>query len=137
MCIRFELGFYKLLFLNNNRYFEKFWFEILKNDAHNGDWKQYTTEVHPRFGHRIIAGSMIVKFNSKKDVQAEGIFHLPKVHWLTNPNNSLHVHVDTSWSCCHKALRWTETLNTGIENPNEPGPSTPKVYHQQLPHVDS
>ena len=30
LCIRFELGFYKLLFPNNNRYFENFWFEILK-----------------------------------------------------------------------------------------------------------
>lgn len=100
LCIHFESGFYKLLFPNNNRYFEKFWFEILKNDVHNGDWKQYTTEVHPRFGHRITAGSMIVKFNSKNDVQAEGIFHPLEVLWLTNPNNSLLVHVDPSRSCC-------------------------------------
>ena len=80
---------------------------------------------------------MIVKLNSKNDVQAEGIFHQPEVHWLTNPNNSLHVHVDPSWSCWHKALRWIETLNTGIENPNEPGQSTLEVYHQQLPCVES
>ena len=46
---------------------------------------------------------MIVKFNSKNDVQPEGIFHLPEVHWLTNPNDSLNVHVDPSWSCCQKA----------------------------------
>jgi len=39
LCIHFEPGFYKLFFPNNNRYFEKFWFEILKNDAHDGDWK--------------------------------------------------------------------------------------------------
>ena len=80
---------------------------------------------------------MIVKFNSKNDVQAERIFHPPEVHWLTNLNNSLHVHVDPSWSYYLKALKWTETLNTGIQNPNDSGPSTPKVYHQQLPHVDS
>ena len=80
---------------------------------------------------------MIVKFDSKNDVQAEGIFHPPEVHWLTNPNNSLYVHVDPSWSCCQKVLRWTETLNTRIENPNELGPSTPEVYHQQLPYVDA
>ena len=73
---------------------KKIWFEILKNDAHNGDWKQYTTAVHPRFGHRITAGSMIVKFNSKNDVQTEEIFHPPEVHWLTNPNNSPHEHVE-------------------------------------------
>ena len=89
---------------------KNFGFEILKNDAHNGDWKQYTTVVHLRFGHKITAGSMIVKLNSKNDVQAEGIFHPPEVHWLTYLNNSLHVHVDPSWSCCQKALRWIETF---------------------------
>ena len=30
LCIHFEPGFYKLVFPNNNRYFENFWFEILK-----------------------------------------------------------------------------------------------------------
>ena len=42
----------------------------------------------------IIAGSMIVKLNSKNNVQAKGIFHPLEVHWLANPNNSLYVHVD-------------------------------------------
>ena len=137
MCIHFEPGFYKLLFPNNNRYFENFWFEILKNDAHDGDWKRYTIEAHPRFGHRITIRSIVVKFNSKYDFQAKGIFHPPEVHWLTNPNYSLHVHVDSSWSCCQKPPKWTETLNIGIQNPNDSGPSTPEVYHQQLPHVDA
>ena len=47
------------------------------------------------------------------------------------------MHVDPSWLCCQKALKWTETLNTRIQNQNESGPSTPKVYHQQLPYVDA
>ena len=100
LCFHFELGFYKLSFPNNNNYFEKFWFEILKNDAYNGNWKQYITTVHPRFGHKITTRSMIIKLNSKNDVQAEGIFHSPKVYWLTNSNNSLHMHVDPFWLCC-------------------------------------
>ena len=59
LLIHFEPRFYKLLFPNNNKYFENLWSEILKNDAHNGDWKQYTTAVHPRFGHKIAARAMI------------------------------------------------------------------------------
>ena len=36
-----------------------------------------------------------------------------------------------------ESTRWTETLNTRIENLNESGPSIPEVYHQQLPHVEA
>ena len=85
LCTHFEPAFYKLLFLNNNKHFEKFWFEILENNAYNGDWKQYTTIVHPRFGYKITTGSMIVKFNLKSDVQVKGIFHPPKVYYQQVP----------------------------------------------------
>ena len=33
------------------------------NDAHNRNWKEYSITDHPRFGHKITAGSMIVKLN--------------------------------------------------------------------------
>ena len=46
LCLYFEPGFYRLVFPNENRYFQKFWFEILKNDAHNGDWKKYPITNH-------------------------------------------------------------------------------------------
>ena len=39
---------------------------------------------------------MIVKLNLKNDIHAEGIFHPLEVHWLTNPDDSLHVHIDLS-----------------------------------------
>ena len=96
LCVHFEPRFYKLLIPNENKYFQKFWFEILKNDAHNGNWNQYPTIDHPRFGHKITVGSMIVKLNEKHDIQVEGMFHPPEVHWLTNPDDSLHVHMDPS-----------------------------------------
>ena len=74
LCVHFEPRFYKLLIPNENKYFQKFWFEILKNDAHNGNWNQYPTIDHPRFGHKITAGSMIVKLNEKHDIQVDESF---------------------------------------------------------------
>ena len=35
---------------------------------------------------------MIVKLN----IHAEGIFHLPEVHWLTNLDDYFHVDIDSS-----------------------------------------
>ena len=31
----------------------EFWLEILKNDAHEGEWIQYPKVEHPRFGCKI------------------------------------------------------------------------------------
>ena len=56
----------------------------------------YPITEHPRFGHKITIGSMIAKFNSKRDIQAKGIFHPPEIHWLTNLDDSLHLHIDTT-----------------------------------------
>ena len=39
---------------------------------------------------------MIAKLNSKKDIQVEGISHPPEIYWLTNPDDSLHLHMDTT-----------------------------------------
>ena len=77
----------------------------MKNDAHNGDWKKYPITEHPRFGHKITTGSMIDKLNSKKDIHVEGIFHPPEIRWLTNPNESLHLHMDTTWACFKMLLQ--------------------------------
>ena len=68
LCLHFEPKFYRFIFPHENRYFQKFWFEILKNDAYNGDWKKYPLIVHPRFGHKITIGCLIAKLNSKNDI---------------------------------------------------------------------
>ena len=80
LCLHFELEFYRFIFPRVNRYFQKIWFEILKNDAHNGDWKKYPITVHPRFGHKTTTGCLIAKLNSKNDIQAEEIFHPLEIH---------------------------------------------------------
>ena len=80
LCLHFELEFYRFIFPRVNRYFQKIWFEILKNDAHNGDWKKYPITVHPRFGHKTTTGCLIAKLNSKNDIQAEEIFHPLEMH---------------------------------------------------------
>ena len=56
------------------------------------------------------------------------------MHWVTNPNDTLHSHMDTSWVSCYQALTKTESLNKGILS--ETIPSTPKVYRQQWPYED-
>ena len=134
LCLHFEPRFYRLDFPHENIYFQKFWYEILKNDAHNGDWKKYPITEHPRFGLKITTWSMIAKLNSKKEIWAKGILHPPEIHWLTNPNDSLHLHMDTTWACCQNALTKTKSLNMGILS--ETGPSTPKAYKQQWPAED-
>jgi len=106
----------------------------LKNDAHNGDWKKYPITEHSRFGHKITTGSMIAKLNSKKEIRVEGIFHPPKIHWLTNLNDSIHLHMDTIWACCLNTLTKRKSLNMGTLS--ETGPSTPEAYKQQWPDED-
>ena len=70
-----------------------------------GDWKKYLVTKYPRFGHKITTGCIIVKLNSKKDIRAKGIFHLSEMHWVTNPNDTVHLHMDTTWASCHNALQ--------------------------------
>ena len=134
LCLHFEPRFYRLIFPRENRYFQKFQFEILKNDAYNGDWKKYLITEHPRFGHKIIIGCIIAKLNSKKDIRVEGIFHPSEMHQVTNPYDTLHLHMDTTWASCHHALTKVESLNKGTLS--ETGPSTLEAYRQQWPHVD-
>ena len=120
--------------LIQDRYFQKFQFEILKNDAHNGDWKKYPITEHQRFCHKITTGSMIAKLNSKKDIRVEGIFHPSEMHQVTNPDDTLHLHMDTTQACCQNALTKTESLNMGTLS--ETGPSTLEAYRQQWLHED-
>ena len=53
LCLHFELEFYRYIFPRGNRYFHKLWFELLKNDAHEGEWIDYPKVEHPRFGCKI------------------------------------------------------------------------------------
>ena len=80
LCLHFEPEFYRYIFLRGNRYFHKFWFEILKNGAHDGEWIKYPTTEHLRFGHKVTSACLIAKLNSKNDVRAEGVFHPTKMH---------------------------------------------------------
>ena len=50
LCLHFEPEFYRYIFSHGNRYFRKFWLEILKNDAHEVEWIKYPKAKHPRFG---------------------------------------------------------------------------------------
>ena len=56
------------------------------------------------------------------------------MHWVTNPDDTLHLHMDTTWASCHHALTKAESLNKGTLS--EIGPSTPEAYKQQWPHED-
>ena len=114
LCLYFEPKFYRFIFSHESRYFQKFQFEILKNDAHGGDWKKYPIIEHPRFGHKITKGCIIAKLNSKKDIQVDGIFHPSETHWVTNLDGTLYLHMDTSQVSYHHALTKVESLNKGI-----------------------
>ena len=46
LCLHFEPKFYGYIFPQGNKYFHKFWSEILKNDAHNGEWVKYHKIEH-------------------------------------------------------------------------------------------
>ena len=37
------------IFPQGNKYFHKLWSEILKNDAHDGEWIKYPKSEHPKF----------------------------------------------------------------------------------------
>ena len=90
LCLHFEPKFYRYIFPHGNRYFRKFWFEILKNNAHEGEWIMYPTTKHPRFGCQITLACLVAKLNSKNDILAEGILHPIEIHWVTNLDGTLH-----------------------------------------------
>ena len=77
---------------------------------------------------------MVAKLNSKNDICAKGIFHPAETHWVTNPDGTLHTHMDTSWVSCHHALIMTESLNKGTLS--EIVPIDLEVYRQQWPYED-
>ena len=56
------------------------------------------------------------------------------MHWVTNPDDTLHLHMDTTWASCHHTLTNAESLNKGTLS--KTGPSTPEAYRQQQPHED-
>ena len=134
LCLHFEPKFYRYIFPLGNIYFCKFWFEILKNDAHEGEWIKYPTTEHPRFGCQITSTCLVAKLNSKNDIHVEGILHLAEIHWVTNPNGTLHTHMDTSWVSCYHALTMTESLNKGILS--KIVPTNLEVSRQQWPQED-
>ena len=90
--------------------------------------------VHPRFGHKISKRCLLAKLNSKNDIQVEGIFHPSEMHWVTNPDDRLHSHMDTSWVSCYQALTKAESLNKGILS--EIVPTDLAVCRQQWSHED-
>ena len=51
------------------------------------------------------------------------------MHWVTNPDDTLHLHMDTTWASCHHTLTNAESLNKGTLS--KTGPSTPEAYRQQ------
>ena len=65
LCLHFESEFYKYIFPHGNKYFHKFWFEILKNDAYDGEWIKYLKTEHPKFGHKVTLACLVAKLHSK------------------------------------------------------------------------
>ena len=70
LCLHFEPAFYGYIFPQGNKYFHKFLSEILKNDAHNGEWVKYHKIEHPRFGHKVTSACLVAKLHSKNNIQA-------------------------------------------------------------------
>ena len=64
----------------------------MKNDAHEGKWIQYLKTEHPRFGCKITSACLMAKLNSKNDIRAKRVFHPTEIHWVTNPDGTLHTH---------------------------------------------
>ena len=128
LCLHFEPEFYRYIFPHENKYFHKFWFEILKNDAHDGEWMKYPKTKHPRFGHKVTSACLVAKLNSKNNIRAKGIFHPAEMHWVTNLDGTLHTHLDVSWVSYYHALTMAESLNKRILL--EIIPTDPDVYRQ-------
>jgi len=73
LCIHFELEFYTYIFPCENRYFHKFWFDILKNDAYDGEWIKYPSTEHLKFATKITSAtlSMVGQYQGKQ--QGSGV----------------------------------------------------------------
>ena len=110
----FRTRILQLYFPSGNKYFHKFWFEILKNDAHDGEWIKYPKTEHPKFSHKVTSACLVAKLHSKNNIRAQGIFHPVEMYWVTNSDGSLHTHLDVSWVSCYHALTMAESLNKGI-----------------------
>ena len=54
------------------------------------------------------------------------------MHWVTNLDDTLHTHMDTSWLFCHHVLTMIESLNKGTLF--EIVPIDPEICRQQWPH---
>ena len=72
-------------------------FEILKNDAHDGEWIKYPKTQHPKFGYKVTLACLVAKLYSKNNIQAQGIFHLVEMYWITNSDGTLYTHLNVSW----------------------------------------
>ena len=114
LCLHFEPEFYNHIFPQGNKYFHKFWSEILKNDAHDGEWVKYHKIEHPRFGHKVTSACLVTKLHSKNNIRAQGIFHPAEMYQVTNSDGTLHTHLDVSGVSCYHALTMAESLNKGI-----------------------
>ena len=75
LCLHFEPEFYIYIFPRGNKYFHKFWSEILKNDAHDGEWIKYPKTEHPKFSHKVTSACLVAKLHYKNNIRAQGIFH--------------------------------------------------------------
>ena len=96
LCLHFEPAFYGYVFPQGNKYFHKFWSEILKNDAHDGEWIKYPKIEHPKFGHKVTSAYLVAKLHSKNNIRAQEIFHPVEMYWVTNSDGTLHTHLDVS-----------------------------------------
>ena len=56
------------------------------------------------------------------------------MHWVNNPNDTLHSHMDTFWVSCYQTLTKAESLNKGILS--EMVPTDLEVCRQQWLHED-
>ena len=56
------------------------------------------------------------------------------MHWVTNPDDTLYSHMDTSWVSCYQALAKAKSLNKGILY--EIVPTNLEVCRQQWLHED-
>ena len=86
----------------------------MKNDAHDGEWIKYLKSEYLKFGHKVTSVCLVAKLHSKNNIQAQGIFHLAEMYWVTNSDGTLYTHLDISWVSCYHAFTMAESLNKRI-----------------------
>ena len=69
----------------------------MKNDAYDGEWIKYPKLEHLKFGHKVTSACLVAKLYSKNNIQAQGIFHLVEMYWITNSDGTLYTHLNVSW----------------------------------------